>query len=121
MMDVASKSMKKITYVRVNRAIQGKTVTVRTTKALTKVERKSLQKLFLTYRMCLNVLYTRKIAFYAFNTYQKVVNLTQRKTISPLTSHMARRTRLSRDQTLQMNCICMAKILKIQTAFHFTN
>ena len=62
------------------------------------------------------MLYTRKIALYTPNIYQEVV------TTFPLTTPMARRTRLNRDQTLHKNFNCMAKILKIQTdQFHFTN
>lgn len=104
--------MKKITYVRVNRAIQEKTVTVSPTKPITKLKSRRLDKRS-SPTAC--VVY-KKIALYTPNIYQEVV------TIFPLTTPMARRTRLNRDQTLHKNCNCMAKILKIQTdQFHFTN
>ena len=73
MMGAASRSMKKIIYVRVNRAIQGKTVTVSTAKAIMnlKIKRKPLHKPFVTYRMWLNASYTRKVTFYTLNAHQK--------------------------------------------------
>ena len=95
MTGAASRSMKKITYVRVNQAIQGKTVTVSTTKVTMTLEKKTLHKVFFTYRMCFHVLYTRQNAFYTLNTLRRVVNLTQRKTSFPLTTDMAGRTRLN--------------------------
>ena len=87
----ASRSMKKITYVRVNRVMRGKTVTVSTTSTQT--------FLYLHVFECVVYIVQGKMAFQQLLPL-KTVHLTQRNTILPLTTHIARRTRLNREQTL---------------------